>query len=57
MSRVRRYIRRKELERDKQNRKAQLIAEKVANKRKAVGRDLTESLAKSLGYKVEKDLE
>jgi hypothetical protein len=29
----------------------------VANKRKTVGRDLTESLAKSLGYKVEKDLE
>ena len=46
-----------ELERERRSRKKQLIAERVANKRKTVGRDLTASLAQSLGYKVEKDLE
>ena len=46
-----------ELERERRSRKQQLIAERVANKRKTVGRDLTATLAQSLGYKVEKDLE
>ena len=40
LSRVRRFIRRKQLERDKRARKAQMIAERIANKRATVGRDL-----------------
>ena len=40
LSRVRRFIRRKELEREKKEKKALMIAERIANKRATVGRDL-----------------
>ena len=34
-----------------------MIAERIANKRATVGRDLQQTLAQSLGFKVEKDFE